>query len=80
MQYNSLPDELRSFLREKFGIMVHGAYTERGSKTVSFYCNDERMRDILYKQYYVGSRGIIISEGRYGGYVASMTKKPTKVY
>lgn len=80
MRFLSLPQELSSFLKEQFNIDIYGASTARGSKTVEFYCNDERMHDILHKQYYIGNRGIIISEGRYGGYVASMTKKPTKFY
>lgn len=80
MRFLNLPQELSSFLKEQFNIDIYGASTARGSKTVEFYCNDEKINDILYKQFYVRDRGIIISKGRYCGYTASMTKKPTKVY
>lgn len=74
----TLPQELYNFLL-MHDIQIYGAYTECGSKIVQFYCNDDKIKEMLHKQYYIEDRGIIMGERQYGGYYASMTKKPNKI-
>ena len=76
---NNLIDELRIFLQQ-YGIPHIEGSVNRGSKTAEFFCFDDKIKNLLYKQFETDWHRIIIGQISDYKFYCSFQPKYLKTY
>lgn len=76
---NNLIEELRTFMWDH-GIEYINGSTPRGSKVTEFFCFDDKIKDLLYKQFETDWHRIIIGQISDYKFYCSFQPKYLKTY
>ena len=76
---NNLIDELRIFLQQYRIPHIEG-FVNRGSKTAEFFCFDDKIKNLLYKQFETPWHRIIIGQISDYKFYCSFQPKYLKTY